>query len=172
MLKSSGSMELSKSTFSIKPLREEDIPDTVRLEESCGLSSRQEAGYRRALRQSHEILLTASTDHSPAQPRLLVGLFSGAVVVDELQIDNVVVAESYRHCGLASRLLTAALRLAQQRGATSAVLEVRAQNLAARALYQKHGFTIAGVRKAYYQQPLDDALLLFCDLSKGTENAP
>lgn len=164
-------MELYNATFSIEPLREEDIPDAVQLEESCGLSSRQQVGYQRALQQPHEILLAAVTRHPPAQARLLVGLFSGLIVVDELQIDNVVVAEDYRRCGLASQLLTTALRWAQEQGATGAILEVRAQNLAARALYQKHGFTVAGLRQAYYHQPLDDALVLACDLQQDIKIA-
>lgn len=165
-------MERSKPTFNIEPLREENISEAVRLEESCGLSSRQAAGYQHALQQPQEILLAAVVAHSRAYSRRLAGLFSGVVVVDELQIDNVVVAEDYRRCGLASRLLTAALRLAQQHGAISATLEVRAQNAAARALYQKHGFTVVGVRKAYYYPPPDDALILACDLRQGIENAP
>lgn len=165
-------MELSKQTFTIEPLREQDIPDAVRLEDACGLSSRQEVGYQRALQQPPEILLAAVSTYSPTQARCLIGLFSGVVVVDELQIDNMVVAEGYRRCGLATQLLTAALHLAQQRGASSAVLEVRAQNSAARALYEKHGFTIVGVRPNYYHQPPDDALLLACDLRQGIENAP
>lgn len=153
-------MERSKLTFNIEPLREEDIPDAVRLEELCDLTSRKEAGYQRALQRPQEILLAVVTEHARTRARYLVGLFSGVVVIDELQIDNVVVAEDYRRYGLASRLLTVALRLAQQGGATSAILEVRAQNSAARALYQKHGFTVAGLRKAYYHQPPDDALIL------------
>lgn len=165
-------MELFQSTFSIEPMREADIPGVVRLEESCGLSSRGEASYRRALPSTNSILLVAVAAPSSDQPRQIIGLFSGAVVVDELQIDNVAVAEQCRRSGLASELLAAALRLAQQQGATSAVLEVRAQNSAARALYQKQGFAVAAVRKSYYHQPPDDALLLFYEFSQGTENAP
>lgn len=164
-------MELYKSTFNIEPLRAEDIPNAVRLEVSCGLSSRQQAGYQRALQQPHEILLAAVTKHPPAHRRCLVGLFSGRIVIDELQIDNVVVAEDYRRCGLASRLLTTALRLAQEQGATGALLEVRAQNWAARALYQKHCFTVVGLRQAYYHQPLDDALVLACALAQDIKIA-
>lgn len=157
-------MELYKSTFDIEPLRAEDISDAVQLEASCGLSSREQAGYERALQQPHEILLAAVTKPAPTCRRQLVGLFSGLIVVDELQIDNVVVAEDYRRCGLASRLLTTALRWAQEQGATGAILEVRAQNWAARALYQKHCFTVVGLRQAYYHEPLDDALVLACAL--------
>jgi [ribosomal protein S18]-alanine N-acetyltransferase len=172
MLRLNGTMEINQPTFSIERLRAEDIPDAVRLEESCGLSSRQEAGYQRAMQQPHEILLAAVIESVPIHPRHLVGLFSGVVVVDELQIDNVVVAEDYRRYGLASRLLTEALGLAQQHGAVSAILEVRAQNAAARALYQKHGFTVTGLRRAYYHEPPDDALILSLNLHQGIENAP
>jgi [ribosomal protein S18]-alanine N-acetyltransferase len=172
MLRSNGTMEINQLTFSIEPLRAEDIPDAVRLEESCGLSSRQEAGYQHALHQPHEILLVVLMEPVAIDPRHLVGLFSGVVVVDELQIDNVVVAEDYRRYGLASRLLTEALRLAPQHGAVSAILEVRAQNASARALYQKYGFSVTGLRRAYYHEPPDDALILSLNLRQGIENAP
>lgn len=153
-------------------MREDDIPGVVRLEESCGLNSRGAASYLGALQSPNSILLVALIDSLAERPRHIIGLFSGAVIVDELQIDNVAVAEQWRRSGVAAKLLTAALRLAHQQGATSAVLEVRSQNLAARALYEKHGFTVAGVRPAYYQHPPDNALLLACNLKTGTENAP
>jgi ribosomal-protein-alanine N-acetyltransferase len=46
-------------------------------------------------------------------------------------------------------------------GATSATLEVRASNQAARALYEGLGFKVEGVRRDYYQEPREDALILW-----------
>ncbi len=57
-------------------------------------------------------------------------------------------------------LLGAALGAAAGRGATGAVLEVRASNLAAQALYARFGFRVAGRRKNYYRDPPEDALVM------------
>jgi ribosomal protein S18 acetylase RimI-like enzyme len=46
------------------------------------------------------------------------------------------------------------------RGAHCAFLEVRASNVGAQALYRRHGFGLAGVRKSYYDHPIEDAVIM------------
>jgi ribosomal-protein-alanine N-acetyltransferase len=79
---------------------------------------------------------------------------------DEWEIENVAVAGAARRHGLGSRLLGEFLNLARNRGGKHIFLEVRASNRAARALYQKWAFVEAGTRKSYYQDPVEDALIL------------
>jgi ribosomal-protein-alanine N-acetyltransferase len=81
--------------------------------------------------------------------------------VDELHINSLAVAERWRRLGLATRLLDAVSREAQAEGATSATLEVRESNRAARALYERLGFRVEGVRRDYYQTPREDAIVLW-----------
>ena len=50
-------------------------------------------------------------------------------------------------------------------------LEVRASNQAAIALYEKHGFHQAGLRKGYYQHPREDAIIMTREFGNGTENS-
>ena len=57
-------------------------------------------------------------------------------------------------------MLQAAFIEGRERGARSALLEVRASNLAARRLYEKHGFVVEGVRRRYYSHPPEDAVLM------------
>ena len=82
-------------------------------------------------------------------------------VVDELHINNLAVLPSYRRAGVASALLTHVLREGSAFGAVRATLEVRRSNEPARYLYERFGFTVAGVRRAYYTKQVEDAIVLW-----------
>lgn len=135
---------------------ESDIDEIISIETDCGLSSFGKSGYQNLISNSNSILITAKANDS----NVLCGFFSGYVVVDELQIDNIAVSEKYRKKGIACLLLNEALNLAMAKGAQSAVLEVRSGNFPARKLYEQNGFEITGRRKNYYHDPTDDALIL------------
>ena len=83
------------------------------------------------------------------------------MVFDELHINSLAVDVSRRREGLARRLLLHVLHEAIQAGATAATLEVRRSNTAARALYEGLGFAVEGVRRDYYQEPREDAVILW-----------
>ena len=82
------------------------------------------------------------------------------MVAGELEIVNVAVAEPLRGRGVGRELLLFCLDRARELGAGRAVLEVRSGNAAARALYKSCGFTQAGVRRGYYADSGEDALVL------------
>jgi ribosomal-protein-alanine N-acetyltransferase len=96
-----------------------------------------------------------------SQDGIPVGFCAFWRVRDELHINNLAVLPAYRRQGVASGLLTRVLREGAQRGATRATLEVRVSNLEARQLYDRFGFSVAGVRRAYYSDPVEDALILW-----------
>ena len=83
------------------------------------------------------------------------------IVFDELHINSLAVEETFRRRGLARRLLQHVLAEARRSGAKSATLEVRQSNHAARLLYEGLGFHVEGVRRDYYQDPREDALILW-----------
>jgi [ribosomal protein S18]-alanine N-acetyltransferase len=82
------------------------------------------------------------------------------LVAGELHVHNLAVRPDRRRQGYASRLLALVLDLAARRGAEQALLEVRAGNAAARALYERFGFELLGVRSGYYMAPVEDAFVL------------
>jgi len=82
------------------------------------------------------------------------------LVYDELHINTIAVDAGLRRQGLATTLMMHILREAAATGATRTYLEVRRSNLPAQALYQRLGFTVAGVRRNYYTSPDEDALVL------------
>ena len=91
----------------------------------------------------------------------VVGFCSFWRVLDELHINNLAVAPEARGGGAGTALLRAVLREGDRMGARRATLEVRRSNDAARRLYERLGFTVAGVRRAYYTSPVEDALVLW-----------
>jgi ribosomal-protein-alanine N-acetyltransferase len=94
----------------------------------------------------------------------VIGYCATWLIFDELHINNLAVLPAWRRRGVAGELLQFALARAVAEGARRATLEVRASNLPARRLYERFGFRPAGVRKGYYTNPAEDALILWCEL--------
>lgn len=94
---------------------------------------------------------------------LAVGFCSFWKVLDELHINNLAVMPDVRREGIGSLLLSHVLREGARIGAVRATLEVRRSNEPARQLYERFGFSIAGVRHGYYSNPIEDALILWRD---------
>jgi ribosomal-protein-alanine N-acetyltransferase len=105
----------------------------------------------------------------PATRRYLVAR-SGAVVVghmgvlyigDEGHVTTVAVDPVWQRHQVATRLMAAQIHLARARGATAMTLEVRVSNTGAQELYRRFGFAPAGVRKGYYAETDEDALIMW-----------
>jgi ribosomal-protein-alanine N-acetyltransferase len=89
----------------------------------------------------------------------LCGFICAQIVAGEWEIENVVVAAEFLRRSIASALMLALIQRALEGPASAILLEVRESNLAARRLYEKHGFRGVGRRRLYYQVPEEDALL-------------
>ena len=83
------------------------------------------------------------------------------MIFDELHINSLAVDVTRRRQGLARQLLNYVLAEAARAGASSATLEVRSSNIAARGLYEGMGFAVEGLRRDYYQEPREDAVILW-----------
>jgi [ribosomal protein S18]-alanine N-acetyltransferase len=92
-------------------------------------------------------------------PRL-VGYVVALVIAPDAEIADLAVSPGTRRRGVGRALLARALDELTAREVGTVHLEVRESNLAARALYQSAGFRAVGRRRAYYRQPVEDALLL------------
>jgi ribosomal-protein-alanine N-acetyltransferase len=90
-----------------------------------------------------------------------VGFCSFWRILDELHINNIAVLPEWRRKGIGSALLLHVLREGQRSGAARTTLEVRASNEMARVLYERLGFKTAGVRRGYYSNPAEDAIVLW-----------
>jgi ribosomal-protein-alanine N-acetyltransferase len=94
------------------------------------------------------------------------------LVLDEMHVMTVAVAPKERRRGLARRLLGFALRRAARNGARTAFLELRAGNREALGLYESLGFRPHSRRRAYYQEPVEDALVLVREGLAAAQPAP
>jgi ribosomal-protein-alanine N-acetyltransferase len=91
----------------------------------------------------------------------VAGFCSFWLVVDEIHINNVAVLPEYRGRGFGTRLMRRVITEGRRLGATRATLEVRASNEDARRFYEGLGFRATAVRKHYYTNPVEDALILW-----------
>jgi len=98
----------------------------------------------------------------------LCGYVSGTLVMDEMQIANVAVSESFRRQSIASVLIEAIINKCYSQNISFATLEVRTSNTPAINLYTKFGFNAEGIRKNYYKNPTEDAIIMKRYFKKGT----
>ncbi len=108
------------------------------------------------LARPHALLWVAREDnrHPP------VGLLLAWLLGGDLEILTVVVAQARRRAGIGAALVEAATAEARTRRCERVLLEVRASNAAALALYRRAGFTEDGLRRGYYSDPTEDAVLM------------
>ncbi|MBI2936458.1 MAG: ribosomal protein S18-alanine N-acetyltransferase [Chloroflexi bacterium] len=98
-----------------------------------------------------------------APPQHIVGFVGIWFMTDEAHITALGVLEPYRRRGIGELLLIGATELALKRGSRALTLEVRVSNGPARALYTKYGFKSMGVRRGYYTDNREDALIMTTD---------
>ena len=82
-------------------------------------------------------------------------------VFDEGHITNIAVHPEFRGSGVGSELVDNLIKIAQKEGITKMTLEVRKGNIAAKALYGKYGFEAGGLRKGYYSDNGEDAIIMW-----------
>ncbi|RXH56730.1 ribosomal protein S18-alanine N-acetyltransferase [Granulicella sibirica] len=118
--------------------------------------------YRKALEPAagavHRKLFVCET------PEGLLGFAVGTVLDAggqcEGELENLAVREEARRQGIGLALCTAVFSWCQEQAAKEVALEVRASSAGAIRLYEKLGFQKIGERRAYYREPLDDAILM------------
>lgn len=91
----------------------------------------------------------------------IVGFIGTWMILDESHITNIAVHPNYRKQGIASMLLKELLNHCKNQGCVAYTLEVRSGNKAARSLYEKHNFKQDGIRKGYYEDNKEDAILMW-----------
>ena len=176
--------------FAVRPLQEADIPQVKAVEKQAfstlfpPTSFRRELGNRAArywVVENHDgrekppavppqrgivrkILGRAkglrARRHDNQTPHSIVGFLGTWYAADQAHIVSVGVADGYRRRGIGELLLIAAVEHAVARETGTITLEVRKSNAAARALYEKYGFIEQGIRKNYYSDNREDAVIM------------
>ena len=135
-------------------MTEEHISQIAALEAICFRDPWSETSVRNELTNPLSLWLVAVEDDAVA------GYIGSQTVMDESDMMNVAVHPDHRRRGIAQGLVLALCDALKQNGSVSLTLEVRGSNLSAIALYEKLGFTQIGLRKNYYRNPKEDALIL------------
>jgi [ribosomal protein S18]-alanine N-acetyltransferase len=97
---------------------------------------------------------------------MVVGYAGLWLMVDEAHITTFAVLPEHRRQKIGERMLQRLFEIAEEVGAEWLTLEVRVSNLAAQRLYEKYGFRRAGVRRRYYSDNNEDALIMWTDRIK------
>jgi ribosomal-protein-alanine N-acetyltransferase len=90
----------------------------------------------------------------------LIGFVVCWLIVDEVHIATIAIHPKYRGLGIGKALIITGLRKLIPKGALTATLEVRAGNNVAQSMYRHFGFEEVGLRKGYYQDTRENALLM------------
>ncbi len=88
-------------------------------------------------------------------------------VSDEIHVHKIAVQRNLRRKGIASRLLSRTIKIAHSEEIRWMHLEVRSSNHAARKLYENFGFAVQGVRRNYYTETGEDAVIMSADLKRA-----
>ncbi len=117
-----------------------------------------------------EIVRPGSRCYGALEGKILIGYLIVSRYTDAWHIMNVAVDEPYRRRGVARLMLEALLRETDRDGTRGHTLEVRVSNHGAIRLYEELGFRPSGMRRGYYTDDREDALVMW--RGEGPDDAP
>ncbi|MCL7970650.1 MAG: ribosomal protein S18-alanine N-acetyltransferase [marine benthic group bacterium] len=144
----------------VRSMRPADLRSVMVIERRSFTAPWEEATFRGLMRRPSAALLVAERESE------VVGYSVTWFAADEAELGDIAVLPELRGLGLGRLLLDESIALARERGTRSLYLEVREANRVARELYRSAGFEVAGVRKQYYKEPVEDAIVMRLDLDR------
>jgi ribosomal-protein-alanine N-acetyltransferase len=146
--------------WKIRPFRANDAPAIAEiLRDSAEAAQWPPGSYAKVAESPGGLVLVCDASGQP------VGFVAARQAADEAEILNIAVHGDLRGKGIASALLLAALDEFRRSSIARVFLELRESNLPALTLYNRHGFTPSGRRKAYYHHPTEDAISMLRKLT-------
>lgn len=146
--------------FVLRPLQPADIPAVLAIEKISFPSSRSEALYIYELTQNQLAHYQALSQLESSGEETLLGYAGYWTLSDEIHISTIAVDPALRRQGLGQLLLLNILFFSYDHEASLVTLEVRETNLGAQELYKKYRFSNVGLRKGYYRDTGEDAVLM------------
>ena len=147
------------SDIIIRKAAAEDVHTIAEIEKASIPQPWSEAAFAEALTQENAVTLVAEADGE------IAGFITGVFLFDNADIYSVATAEQHRKKGIGGKLLQAFFDTLSNEVETVG-LEVRESNSAAISLYEKYGFERVGLRKNFYEQPRENAVLYTKQLQK------
>ncbi len=137
----------------------EHIKDVHKIEEdSFSIPWSEKAFYDELTKNKMAIYIVAKKDNE------IIGYGGMWHVINEGHITNVAVKKEYRGKGVGSKIIGAFIDIAKEKEMIGITLEVRVSNDIAKNLYKKNGFIMEGIRKEYYEDNKEDAIIMWKNL--------
>ncbi|MDR5683246.1 MAG: ribosomal protein S18-alanine N-acetyltransferase [Armatimonadota bacterium] len=144
------------SAVRIDAMRAEDIPRVMEIERQSFATPWPADAYRREIRENRVACYVVARKGED-----VVGYAGMWVILEEAHITTIAVDPRFRGQGIGERLLAALIEQARSRGARWVTLEVRKSNRIAQSLYRKYGFREVHVRRRYYSDNGEDAIIMW-----------
>jgi ribosomal-protein-alanine N-acetyltransferase len=141
----------------IREMCEQDLEQVAQIEKEIFSVPWSEKSFADACTEPENVYLVCDCDGK------IAGYCGMWTVLGEGNITNMAVAEEYRRKGIAAKLMEELLKRGHEKEVTIFFLEVRESNTAARTLYENAGFSQIGIRKRFYERPVENAIVM----SKG-----
>jgi len=152
--------------FEIRKMEESDIDTVVGIEKDLFSLPWSRASFLYEIGDHQRSYAVVGTLEG-----LVVGYAISWFVADELHIGNIAIAREHQGKGFGRRLLQHLLDEASRRGVRIVTLEVRVSNARAINLYRRYGFKGVALRKGYYADNGEDALVMILDLEPGSDRS-
>lgn len=142
----------------VRPMVMTDVDGVMAVEHDSFLTPWSRSAFEEELAQNRLARYIVAEENGA-----IVGYAGTWLVINEAHVTNVAVSSQRRREGIGRLLMQNLMELARENEMESMTLEVRVSNAAARHLYQQLGFVEAGIRKNYYTETKEDALILWCE---------
>lgn len=146
-------------TITFRSMKLEDIDQVLEIEHHSFLTPwSREAFINELTKNQFAVYLVVEVNER------VVGYCGVWIVVDEAHITNVAVLPGYRGMGFGEAIMKKLMETARGMGAKTMTLEVRVSNNVAQSLYRKLGFQDGALRKNYYTDTMEDALVMWVNI--------
>lgn len=128
----------------IVPMKQEDLDQVMAIEQVTFKDAWKRSFFEQTLKRKNSFSFVVKENNR------VIGYMNAWQVEDEMNLDNIAVAEIYRNKGIGSQLMSKLIEISKENRCKKIFLEVRISNIAAQKLYQKFGFERLYSRKKYY----------------------
>jgi len=155
--------------YYVRPMRAEDVSQATDIDREAFPTMKPPTNFQRELGYplAHYVVACEKKEmcagEAGGENPGIIGFAGIWLLADEAHIVNIAVRQAYRRQGIGELLLISLTELAFDLEASLVTLEVRISNKAARSLYGKYGFTVRGVRRGYYSDNREDAVIMTVD---------
>lgn len=183
-------------SYKIRPMRREDVDQVVEIDKEAFPTQWPPTNYRNELQNRLARYIVVYQERDPVNPKssssgfftslrqwfsgnrtlhdalrddYIIGFAGCWIMADEDHITEIAVRESFKRQGIGQLMLITLIELGIELQTILTTLEVRVSNTTAQKLYEKLGFEVVGLRKRYYADNHEDAIIMTNSKIKSPE---